>query len=85
MSTNIFKPHQYTELIESYRQCLWWNNTNITNKNLNQFMSLYLKCPVNYKKDTRNCHMFTFPNVKLNVKLKHKRDRILRKQFNIVP
>lgn len=74
----------YQKLIDKYRKCLWWNNLNVTNKDLNKFMSLYLKCPETYKTDTRNYHMFYFPKITLSRKVKHKRDRILRKYLNIV-
>lgn len=76
------KSNQYKELIESYQQCLFWNNPKVSKKDLNKFMSLYLLTPSWYKTDTRNCHMFWFPNIKLSTKLKHKRERVLKKYLS---
>ena len=76
------KSKQYKKLIESYRQCLVWNNPNVNKNDLNKFMSLYLLTPSWYKTDTRNYHMFWFPKIKLSKKLKHKRERILRKYLS---
>lgn len=78
-----FKPKQYDELIKIYRQCLVWNNSKISNKHLNKFMSLYLQCPDWFKSDSRNYHMFLFPSLSLSSKVKHKRNRILRKYLKL--
>lgn len=75
---------QHDELIQSYQKCLHWNNSNVKMIDLNKFMSLYLKMPESFKKDSRNYHMFHFPFNKnkwwkhLPKKLQAKRRRVLK-------
>lgn len=78
------KTNQYSELIEAYQKCLYWNNPNVKMKDLNNFMSLYLKTPLEFKEDFRRSNMFHFPFRKnknwthLPKKVQAKRKRVLK-------